>query len=117
MNFGQALGSVFANYATFRGRACRAEYWYFCLLTWLMAIAFGIIRAYDQQMGQLFQALWGLATLLPSVAVGARRLHDTNRSGWWLLLSAVPLIGWIFLLIWTVKRGDAGPNDYGDSPI
>jgi uncharacterized membrane protein YhaH (DUF805 family) len=61
--------------------------------------------------------LFGLATLVPSIAVGARRLHDVNKSGWWQLLVIVPVVGWIILLIWVIKKGDEGENRFGPTQI
>ena len=63
-------------------------------------------------LGQLFE----LALLVPSLALGARRLHDINRTGWWLLLIFVVVIGWIVLIVWAIERGDEGPNKYGPDP-
>ena len=63
-------------------------------------------------LGQLFE----IAVLVPSLALGARRLHDINRTGWWLLLLFVLVIGWIVLIVWAIKRGDEGPNKYGPDP-
>ena len=62
------------------------------------------------------QWLWGLATLIPNLAVGVRRLHDTNRSGWWMLIVLVPLIGIVVLLIFDVMEGTKGPNRFGPDP-
>lgn len=66
---------------------------------------------------QPLSAIWSLVVLLPSLAVGVRRLHDTGRSGWWLLIWLIPLIGWIILIWWFASRGDEGPNEYGDDPL
>ena len=63
-------------------------------------------------LGQLFE----LAVLVPSLALGSRRLHDINRTGWWLLLLFVLVIGWIVLIVWAIKQGDKGPNKYGPDP-
>jgi uncharacterized membrane protein YhaH (DUF805 family) len=93
MTFGEAITSGFSNYVNFTGRAARSEFWYWALFTFLVGIA---VDAVDYSMGSgsgLLSELWGLATLLPNLAVGARRLHDTDRSGFWLFLGLLPLIG------------------------
>ncbi len=115
MGFAAAIRSCLAKYADFRGRACRAEYWWFTLFDFLIGSAAAVIDANADQT--LLAPLLNLALLLPGLAVAARRLHDVGRSGWWLLLGLIPLIGWLVLLIWTIRRGDSTPNRYGDSPL
>ena len=104
MTFGESISICFKKYATFEGRASRSEYWWFFLFTVLGSAAAGII-------GQAFSGLFSLAVLLPSLAVGARRLHDTDRSGWFLLLWFIPLIGWIVLVIFAIQEGKE-PNRF-----
>lgn len=108
-------------YATFSGRAQRVEYWYFFLFYTLIIIALAIVDllfgTFDARQGiGLFSGIFVLATALPSVAVGVRRLHDIGRSGWWLLITFVPLIGVIWLLIYTARDGEPGDNEYGANP-
>ena len=67
-------------------------------------------------IANVLSGIFRLATLIPSLAVGARRLHDINKSGWWLLLMFAILIGWIILIVWAIKQGDKGPNRYGPDP-
>jgi len=125
MGFGEAIRQVFSKYATFSGRARRAEYWWFALFSLLVSIGlqaldialFGLPQNPGDPPPNLFGALFSLAILLPSLAVWVRRLHDVGRSGWWWLLVFVPVIGWIVLFYWSVRRGDAGPNAYGPDPI
>jgi len=100
VGFGEAISRGFSNYFTFSGRATRAENWWWALFATLL----GVIP------------FASLVTLIPSLALGARRLHDINRTGWWLLLWLVPVIGWIVLIMWAIKRGDNGPNKYGPDP-
>ena len=100
MSFADAVRSVFSKYATFSGRARRSEFWYFVLFTFLVGIVTGIVDSilgtdYDGTSGGLVNTLGSLALLLPSVAVAVRRLHDIDRSGWWILLGIIPIIGWI----------------------
>jgi uncharacterized membrane protein YhaH (DUF805 family) len=106
---------VLTKYATFSGRARRKEHWYFALFS---TIIVGILGAADVATGGmgLFSGIYSLAILIPSLAVGVRRLHDTNRSGWWLLIVLVPLIGVIVLLIFMLQGGTQGENRYGGDP-
>jgi uncharacterized membrane protein YhaH (DUF805 family) len=108
-------------YADFTGRAPRAEYWWFYLFVVLGYIAASIIDSILGLGGTLgpygiLVALFGLAMLVPSLAAGARRLHDMGRSGWWLLISLVPLIGIIVLIVFLVTPSEAGDNQYGPNP-
>lgn len=108
-------------YATFSGRAQRAEYWYFILFYILifvgLSIIDGIIGAFSAEAGiGLLSGLYSLAILIPSLAVGARRLHDTGRSGWWLLIGIIPLIGPIILIVFFVQDSMSGDNLYGSNP-
>jgi uncharacterized membrane protein YhaH (DUF805 family) len=96
-------------------RACRSEYWYWFLFVVLGQIATAII---DSVIGvQLTTGIFSLVVLLPGIAVGVRRLHDLDRSGWWLLLAFVPLIGTIILIVWFCTRGTPGPNRFGPDPL
>ena len=105
-------------YATFSGRARRKEYWLFVLFVVVVSlVANGIDMLLGfAELGPVY-FIWGLVTLLPSLAVGARRLHDTGRSGWWLLLSLVPVLGWIVLIVFFCIRGESGPNRFGPDPL
>jgi uncharacterized membrane protein YhaH (DUF805 family) len=115
MGFGQAISAGFSNYVNFSGRACRSEYWYWVLFVILADIVAGII---DYLLGmQIVSSLFGLVTLLPGIAVSIRRLHDLDRTGWWILLALIPLIGWIILLIWYITKGIEGPNRFGPDPL
>jgi uncharacterized membrane protein YhaH (DUF805 family) len=112
---------VLKNYVGFSGRARRTEYWMFTLFNCLAIVAaiildnvFGL--AWKSGDGGPIYLLYVLAVLLPSLAVGVRRLHDIGKSGWWLLLAFIPLIGAIILLIWHVREGDHGNNAYGPNP-
>ena len=109
MNFSAAISACFTKYADFNGRAGKPEYWWFSLFLLLVSAA-GTVLSHGAA------ALVSLATLVPSLAVAARRLHDTDRSGWWQLLWLVPFIGWIVLIIFLVGDGTAGDNRYGSRP-
>ncbi len=126
MGFGQAIKSFWSNYATFRGRARRSEYWFiqlFLLLTNLAAAAidlvlmdFDVDRFIANGGGGIVGLVWILATVVPLLAVLVRRLHDTGRSGWWALIGFIPLIGFIVLLVFTVQDSHPGENAHGPSP-
>lgn len=110
-----------SKYAVFSGRARRKEYWMFALINAiaLLALAFwdGAAGTFDYETGGgLFSGLYSLLVLLPSLAVGVRRLHDTGRSGWWLLISFIPLIGFIVLLVFLTSDSEGGPNRFGPNP-
>ena len=114
MSFGDAIRSGFDNYVNFEGRASRAAYWWWVLFAILASIAANII---DAIIGvPIFSLLVGLGLFLPGLAVLVRRLHDTNRSGWWILIGLIPFIGFIVLLIFVLEKGNPGPNDYGPPP-
>jgi uncharacterized membrane protein YhaH (DUF805 family) len=118
MNFGQAVKSGFAHYLTFSGRAVRSEYWYwvlFCSVGSLVTIILDIaILGYGNVSP--FTDVFNLVLLLPSIAVGARRLHDIDRTAWWLLLWLTG-VGFILLLVWFCLRGTPGPNRFGPDPF
>ena len=105
-------------YADFSGRAPRPEYWWFVLLYFVGYIIANIV---DSILGLTplvltygpVTMLFALAILLPSISVGVRRLHDTDRSGWWILIGLIPLIGAIVLLVFFVTEGTKGDNQYG----
>jgi uncharacterized membrane protein YhaH (DUF805 family) len=120
MSFQDSVRTVLTQkFATFDGRARRSEFWWFALFTTIVQVIASIIdRAIlgaDSQVGVVAGIAW-LALIVPSLAVGARRLHDTGRSGWWQLLSLIPLVGTIILIIWWAKDGDAAPNQHGINP-
>lgn len=143
MSFGQAVKHVFSNYANFQGRAARSEFWWWALFTNIVgAILFipaipwyiDVVNVASGQPADLAAALpapsglavvglalagiWSLAVLIPTIAVAARRLHDTDRSGWWLLLWFLSCcaIGPIILLIFWILPGTPGPNRFGEGP-
>ncbi len=107
MTFGESIKACFSKYAAFDGRAVRSEFWWFALFTFLVSAGAGMVS-------QTLSGLFSLAVLLPSLAVGARRLHDIDKSGWWLLLWFLPLIGWIILLVWAAQEGRE-PNRFGSA--
>ena len=112
--------SVLKKYVEFGGRASRTEFWMFALFNFIISIVLGVV---DSVIGTktphgvgILGAIYGLAVLLPYLGVAARRLHDTGRSGWWLLLLFIPIIGWVVLLVFYVLESQPGDNEYGPSP-
>ena len=103
---------VLKKYAVFSGRARLKEYWYFVLFNFIIAFVLGFIEGLAGGPGVL-GSLYGLAVLIPGVAVSVRRFHDTNRSGWWLLIGLVPLIGSIVRLVFLVQDGQPGLKQHG----
>ncbi|RFU19502.1 DUF805 domain-containing protein [Geodermatophilus marinus] len=108
-----AVRTVLAKYADFSGRARRAEYWWFVLAYAVASIVASII---DAVLGfPLLALVLGLGLLVPSLAAAVRRLHDTGRSGWWLLIGLIPF-GGIVVIVFLATEGQPGPNRYGPSP-
>ncbi len=113
--------NVFRKYTVFTGRARRREYWMFILFNAIVTILLSVVDAmlgwYDQgiQLG-ILSGIYSFAALLPALAVGARRLHDTRRSGWWLLIGLIPVVGTLVLLVFSAQEGEAGSNKWGPNP-
>jgi uncharacterized membrane protein YhaH (DUF805 family) len=113
--------AVLKKYAQFSGRARRKEYWYFTLFNVIFSVVLsfvdGLTGTFDAESGVgLLSGLYSLAVLIPSIAVGVRRLHDTGRSAWWLLILLIPLVGVIIFLVFMVLESQEGENQYGPSP-
>ena len=108
-------------YAVFSGRARRMEYWYFVLFNLIVAFVLALI---DTLLGTttgvssfgLLSGIYGLAVLIPTLAVLVRRLHDIDRTGWWILINLIPLVGTIVLLVFALMPGTPGSNQYGPDP-
>ncbi len=113
--------AAFRKYAVFNGRATRSEYWYFTLFNILVVGVFGLI---DQVMGTFnfdasygpLSAIYTLAMILPGLGVSIRRLHDTGRSGWWFMITIIPVVGLLVFLYFALLDSDPNPNQYGESP-
>ena len=115
MGFGEAISSGFENYATFEGRAARSAYWYWILFAFSAGIAASILDGILGSAG-IIGLVIGFALLLPGLAVGARRLHDIDKSGWNLLWSLLLILGTIYLIYLFVQEGTPGSNAYGAAP-
>jgi uncharacterized membrane protein YhaH (DUF805 family) len=117
---------VFENYANFKGRARRSEYWYFALANGLISILLIVVGVAIGSIfgdaltggiiGYVFFGLYTLATILPGLGVVVRRLHDVGKSGWFYLVAFIPFIGGIWILILFCTEGNRGPNQYGPDP-
>ncbi|KAA6184389.1 DUF805 domain-containing protein [Thiohalocapsa marina] len=113
--------AVLKKYTVFSGRAQRAEYWYFTLFNLLIAIGLGLV---DSSLGTLnpetgyglFSGLYIILVLIPSLGVGVRRLHDTGRTGWWILVGLIPVIGTLILIFFFVQDSTPGSNAHGPNP-
>ena len=135
MKFREAISSVFRQYATFQGRARRSEYWYFVLFNVLvyglmfvvstLLLSTGVtgrttggLNSAVGGMGLLYilYGIYSLGTIIPGLALLCRRLHDIGRAGSYMLFAFIPFVGLIFLLIWVLQEGEAGPNRYGPDP-
>jgi uncharacterized membrane protein YhaH (DUF805 family) len=101
MTFSDSIQTCFTKYADFNGCASRPEFWWFTLFTWLASMLISFFG------GHFASFIFSAATLVPGIAVGARRLHDTDRSGWLQLLWIVPVIGWVLLIVWMAQEGKA----------
>ncbi len=107
MTFVDAVKTCLTKYADFNGRASRSEYWWYVLFIMLASLALSIVN-------DKLSTLFALATLLPSIAVAARRLHGTNRSGWLQLIALIPILGWLVLLYFMVQEPKE-PNRFGEA--
>ncbi|GAA0180085.1 DUF805 domain-containing protein [Clostridium sediminicola] len=107
--------AVLKKYVQFDGRARRKEFWMFVLFNFIFSIIASIID-YALGGGNTVGIVYGLAVFFPSLSVGIRRLHDTGKSGWFTLVTLIPIIGWIWYLILVAAEGNNGPNEYGEDP-
>lgn len=111
---------VLGQYVDFHGRARRAEYWMFALVNiavlFVLTVLDNMLTGTATTSPDILRGIYTLAVLLPSLGVCVRRLHDTGRSGWWLLIALIPIIGTIVLLVFLVTDGDWGPNEHGANP-
>ncbi len=105
---------VLKKYAVFDGRAARPEYWWFTLANTIISVVLDVV--FRSGAGQVVSGLYALAVLLPTLGVSIRRLHDTNRSGWWILVGVIPIVGWIWIIVLLATASDSGPNSYGPPP-
>ncbi len=124
MSFTEAIRTVWSKYTTLSGRAARPEYWWWVLFVVLLNIVTGLVdgaiiapvlgfERFAQEAWQPLSLIASLAVLIPGICVSVRRLHDIDRSGWWLLIILIPFIGVLVLLYWTTRPGADGANRFG----
>jgi uncharacterized membrane protein YhaH (DUF805 family) len=119
MSFVEAVRSVYRNYANFSGRATRSEFWWFWLFYVIVAVAAYVAMSQGgilATIGLLALVIFSIGSIIPSLAVAVRRLHDTGRSGWWLLINFIPF-GGLVLLIFYLLPSTPGPNAFGNPPM
>ncbi len=120
MNMQTSVITCFKKFLTIEGRASRSEYWWFGLF--IIVISLLLVGLVDWPLfGNIEMSpssnLWSIITLLPSICVSVRRLHDIDKSGWWLLLMFLPVIGWIVLIVFACIKGTDGDNRFGKDPF
>jgi uncharacterized membrane protein YhaH (DUF805 family) len=112
MGFADAVRTCLSKYVDFQGRAMRSEFWWFALFNIIIQVITSVID-HGVLNYPILSTIATLALILPGIAVSVRRLHDTDRSGWWLLISFIPLIGAILLLVWYCTKGSVSQNRFG----
>jgi len=119
MDFSTAVKTCLNKYATFSGRAQRSEYWWFYLFVLIVATVLSVvdIAIFNMPDTSPLASIFTLAILLPILGAGVRRLHDLDKSGWWILIGLVPLIGFIVLIVWFASKGTDGDNRFGSDPL
>ena len=122
MSFTGSIGTCFSKYGVANGRASRSEYWWFSLFIFIISFVTSFADAFlftdlvlEDGISPI-NIVASLATLIPAIAVYIRRLHDVNRSGWWMFI-ILTIVGIIPLVIWLCSKGTDGPNDFGDDPL
>lgn len=104
------------NYCNFNGRSSRSEFWWFELFEVIIGIVLGIVFCWSQNALNIASGLVSLALLLPNLGLAIRRLHDIGKSGWWIFIGLIPLVGGIILLVWWCKDSQPSENEYGPIP-
>jgi len=115
MSFGDAVKTCFSKYVDFKGRASRAEYWWF-FLSYVIVYFIALILGSAVKAAIWLIAIAALVYVLPLLAAAVRRLHDTGKSGWWYFISLIPLVGPILLIVFLATAGNPAPNQYGPPP-
>ena len=117
MDFMTAVKTCLGKYATFQGRAARSEYWFFTLFMFITSMIASVIAGASLGVLSVLPMVLLIGLFVPSIAVSVRRLHDLDKSGWWILIILIPLIGGLVLLWWSCKRGTEGQNMFGSDPL
>lgn len=119
VSFGEALPLFFKNFANFNGRSSRGAYWWLVLINFLIGFGLGLVDGLvfgDFVRGSgigILGLLWSLAVLIPGISLGFRRLHDVDKTAWWMLIALIPIVGAIVLIFFTVQEGTPGTNKFG----
>lgn len=116
LTFGEAVKTVLNKYCCFTGRASRSEYWWWVLATFILSMIIGVLFSFSSNAQSIVMCVVNLALLLPSLGLCVRRLHDIGKSGWWILIGLIPLVGAILLIVWYCQDSNRGPNQYGPEP-
>ena len=127
MNFVEAVKSGYQNYVNFSGRSSRSAFWWWVLFQVIVSVVIGAVEGGGQAsmgdgMMMSYSAgpiamVWSLANFLPGLAVSVRRMHDIDKSGWWVLINLIPLIGFIIYIVWAAGKGTSGQNRFGADPL
>lgn len=115
IGFGEAIQICLNKYADFKGRASRAEYWWFILFMFIVGCFRGILNRFGM-VGQIISGLVGLAFIVPQLAVCWRRMHDIGKGGGWWFICFIPVVGWILWIVWCCQPSEQYPNRFGDVP-
>ncbi len=116
VSFPEASQRFFTRAFDFQGRSPRAEYWWSYLMLMILYLVIGAVSAFLGAIGVILLVIFLLGIIIPSLAIIVRRLHDTDRSGWWFLIAIIPFIGSIVLLVFFCMEGTKGPNKFGEDP-
>ena len=119
MGFVDAVKSFFSRYVDFAGRSSRSEYWWVVLASMIVnyLIILPIQLMVSEGLGLALSVIFSLAVIIPTIALAVRRLHDTDKSGWWYLLVFIPILGWIALIVFFATAGTKGANRFGSDPL
>lgn len=119
VSFSQAVRMAFDSYCRFQGRSSRSEYWWWVLFVAILSFCIGIVEGilgFSMTAVQTTSGILSLVLLLPGLGLSVRRLHDIGKSGWWILLGLIPVVGAIVLIIWFAQNSQMQDNQYGPVP-
>lgn len=117
LNFGEAVQrAVTVNYCNFQGRASRSEYWWFFLFCFIVGAVISGLFFWSETAETIVRGIFSLALILPSLGLAVRRMHDTGRSGWWILINLIPFIGALIFIYFAVQPSQPVPNQWGGVP-
>lgn len=118
MGLQDAVKSFISRYTDFKGRSARSEFWWVVLAIFIANIIIGLMTALvGDTLGGILSLLFTLAIIIPYIALGIRRFHDLDKSGWWFLTLLIPLVNLVIILIFFTQKGTAGSNQYGPDPL